>query len=153
MAFVPDIVVTGPDTPHVLVAVEAKTEAGEAQFQRVAREIRQYLFRMSSPVGLVVFPERLWVFHNTYAGTDESAIEQLGPYDLPNILWENAGVAPQVKGLQFEAAVQTWLEHLAKTHNIENASPDLNSALETYLFPALNLGIVRAAGPRSFLGK
>jgi hypothetical protein len=151
MPFVPDIVVTGPDTPRVLVAVEAK--ADEAQFQRVAREIRQYLFRMSSPVGLVVFPERLWVFHNTYTGTDESAIEQLGPYDLPNILWENAGVGPQVKGRQFEAAVQAWLEHLAKTHDINNASPDLHSALETYVFPALNLGIVRAAGPRSLLGK
>jgi hypothetical protein len=151
MPFVPDIVVTGTDTPKVLVAVEAKTE--ETDFRRAATEVREYLFRMSSPVGLLVFPQRLWIFRNTYSGADEKAVEQLGPYELPDAVWKNAGVDPQSKGYHFEASVQALLEHLAATHEIQNASPQLVSALETYVLPSLSFGIVRAAGPRPSLRK
>jgi hypothetical protein len=147
MPFVPDIVVTGADSPRVLVAVEAKTD--ETQFDRFAREISQYLWRMSSPVGLLIFPEHLWVFYNTYSGVDEKAIKQLGPYELPQIVWRDAGVSPRVEGQRFEPLVQKLLEHLAATQDASSISKDLHSALETHVFPALNSGVIRAAGPRS----
>ena len=147
MAFVPDIVVTGADSPRVLVAVEAKTD--EAQFDRFATEISQYLWRMSSPVGLLIFPKHLWVFYNTYSGVDEKAIKQLGPYELPQIVWRDAGVSPPVEGRQFEPLVQKLLEHLAATGDASNISKDLHSALEAHVFPALSSGVIRAAGPRS----
>jgi hypothetical protein len=149
--FVPDILVTSSETPGVLVAVEARTN--EAEFRRIADEIRQYLFRMSSPVGLIVFPDRLWVFHNKYSGTDDSTIEQLGPYELSRNVWKNAGVAPNTRPELFEASVQVWLEHLAATHDLKDIAPDLGAVLERHVFPALSLGVVRAAGPRSFLEK
>lgn len=147
MAFVPDIVVTGAESPRVLVAVEAKTD--EPQFDRFAGEISQYLWRMSSPVGLLIFPKHLWVFYNTYSGVDEKAIKQLGPYELPQVVWRDAGVSPPVEGQRFEPLVQKLLEHLAATRDASNISKELHSALETHVFPALNSGVVRAAGPRS----
>jgi hypothetical protein len=147
MPFVPDIVVTGAESPRVLVAVEAKTD--ETQFDRFAGEISQYLWRMSSPVGLLIFPKHLWVFYNSYSGVDEKAIKQLGPYDLPAVVWQDAGVSPPVEGQRFEPLVQKLLEHLAATGDASKISQDLRSALEAHVFPALNSGVIRAAGPRS----
>ena len=144
--FVPDIVVTGAESPRVLLAVEAKTD--ETQFDRFASEISQYLWGMSSPVGLLIFPKHLWVFYNTYSGVDEKAIKRLGPYELPQIVWLDAGVSPPVEGQRFEPLAQKLLEHLAATGNAGHISKDLHSALEAHVFPALNSGVIRAAGPR-----
>jgi hypothetical protein len=151
MPFVPDIVVTGPDSPRILVAVEAKTD--ETQFEDAAKQIRYYLSRMSRPLGLIVFPARVWVFRNTYSGLDESAVQQLGPFELPKDLWEPTSYSPGSSEARFEEAVQDWLERLATAHDTGKNSSEFQSILEQWVLPSLTSGVVRAAGPRTFARK
>jgi hypothetical protein len=147
MRFHPDIIVTGADSSRVLIAVEAKTD--EREFRVVAEDIRKYLSSMSCPLGLLVFPERLWLYQNTFSGTDESSIEERGPYRTPQAVWRFGGIDHNKNPRQFEAAVQVWLEELAERQEMVDASPELQSAFEAYVLPSLTSGVIRAAGPRA----
>jgi hypothetical protein len=147
MAFHPDIVVTGPDSSRVLIAVEARTN--EREFRSLAEDIRTYLLRMSCPLGLLVFPDKLWLYRNTYSGADESSIEELGPYRMPPAVLRFRGIDCAIEPRQFEASVQHWLQELADRQEFLHVSPELQAALEAYVLPSLASGEIRAAGPRT----
>jgi len=151
MASYPDILVTSPDSPlQILMAVEARLdrEALEAAIQ----QLRHYMAKMSCPVGLLVLPEALYIFRNRYTGIEENAIEQIGRYQMSEAFQRFARASAEhgvkAKGRLFESYVQRWLEHLPNSDDIEQLAPELKDALETHVLPALESGVVRAAGPR-----
>lgn len=149
MASFPDIVVTSTDSPRILVAVETKInrKPDKAAFQ----QLRHYMAKMSCPVGLLVSPEELYIFRNRYTGNDETNIDEIGRYRLGNIFQEfvnmPADQASVNKGFLFERFVQNWLERLP-IGEIKRLPAELRDALETHVVPALESGVVRAAGPR-----
>jgi hypothetical protein len=149
MPFNPDIVVTGNDSHEVLLAVEAKTS--ERDFRTLAKDIRDYLLRMSCPTGLIVLPQKLYLYRNRYSGFGEDSVEEIGPFHLKDPLWRPKTWFYQRPrwGDSFEKRVQSWLATIARKGTINDASPELESAFETYLLPALTLGTIRAGGPRS----
>lgn len=150
MASFPDIIVTSADSPRVLIAVEAKLEhkATESAIQ----QLRHYMIKMSCPVGLLVLPEELYMYRNRYTGTDEKTIDEIGHYRLGDAFQAFAQVSAEqsdkTKGHMFENYVQHWLEHLTRNGEIEKLPAELKDALETHVVPALESGVVRAAGPR-----
>jgi hypothetical protein len=58
MAFRPDIVVTGPD--GVMLVVEVKTSLPNLQHSE--EQLKRYMIGMQCPTGVLVTPERMWVY-------------------------------------------------------------------------------------------
>jgi hypothetical protein len=149
MASFPDIIVTSPDSPRVLIAIE--TKIAQKLSKDAVRQLQHYMVKMSCPLGLLVSPEELYIYRNRYTGSDENAIDEIGHYRLGNAFQGFVGRSPEqspAKAYLFESYVQRWLEHLPKSDEIERLPADLKEALETHIVPALESGIVRAAGPR-----
>src|SRR5436305_3357344 len=149
MASYPDILVTSADSPQTLIAVEARLD--RKALENAIPRLRHYMVKMSCPVGLLILPDELYIYRNRYTGTEENAIEQIGRYKV-EAFQQFVGIAAEhvskARGRLFESYVQQWLEHLPKSDDIRRLAPDLKDALETYVVPALESGVVRAAGPR-----
>ncbi len=154
MASFPDIIVTSTDSPRVLIAVE--TKIAQKPTENSIQQLRHYMAKMSCPVGLLVLPEELYIFRNRYTGTDEKNIDEIGHYRLGNIFQVFAKMSvEQSRGTKerlFERYVQDWLEQLPKGDEMERLPAELKDALETHVVPALENGVVRAAGPRETRG-
>lgn len=150
MASYPDILITASDSPRILVAVEARLD--RQRLENAIQQLRHYMVQMSCPVGLLVLPDELYIYRNKYTGTDENAVERIGHYRLGSAFQRfdrvSAGHSLQAKGRLFESYVQHWLEHLPMSDEIERLPPDLKDALEIHVLPAIESGVVRAAGPR-----
>jgi len=150
MASYPDILVTSSDSPQILMAVEARLD--HKALENAMHQLRHYMVKMNCPVGLLVLPDELYIYRNRYTGTDERAIEQVGQYHVGEAFRRFARVSTehssQTKGRQFESYIQHWLEHLPKSDEMERLPANLKDALETHVVPALESGVVRAAGPR-----
>ncbi len=153
MASVPDIIVTFPDSPRVQIAIVAllndKTVEGAAQ------QLRRYMIKMSCPVGLLISPEKLHIYRNPYTGSDEKTIDEVGNFQLGDdfrSFAQEAGGYVKNQEEFFENYVQDWLEHLPNSSEIERLPANFKSALERYVIPALETGVVRAAGPREMRG-
>lgn len=149
MASFPDIIVTSSDSPRVLIAIE--TKLAQKPSKDAVQQLQHYMVKMSCPLGLLVLPEELYIYRNRYTGSDESAIDEIGHYRLGNAFQRFAERSPEqspAREYLFESHVQRWLEHLPKSDEIERLPADLKEALETHVVPALESGIVRAAGPR-----
>ena len=150
MASYPDILVTSPDSPQILMAVEARLD--RKALEGAIQQLRHYMAKMSCPVGLLVLPDALYIFRNRYTGIEENAIEQIGHYQMSEAFQRFARASTEhgvkAKGRLFESYVQQWLEHLPTSDDVERFAPELKDALETHVLPALESGVVRAAGPR-----
>jgi hypothetical protein len=150
MASYPDILVTSPDSPQILMAVEARLD--RKALEAAIKQLRHYMAKMSCPVGLLVLPDELFIYRNRYTGIEENAIEQIGHYQMGDAFQRFARVSAQhgvkAKGLLFESYVQQWLQYLPQSDDIQRLTPELKDALEVHVLPALESGIVRAAGPR-----
>lgn len=123
MAFSPDIIVTGgtgEDTPRILLMAEAKrypTIRKEDEFQ-----LKSYMVHMRCPIGLLVTPNAIEVFRDTYTAHSESSVERVGSFPAPTD-WDifrvphhgssGQGASDTNLGFQFEEAVKFWLEQLA----------------------------------------
>jgi len=125
-----DIIVSSPDSTEVKLVVEAKLKPRD--LRETERQLKNFMLQLRCPLGLVVSPERLWVYF-------EFNIEGLIKFHLPST---GGGVA-------FENAVQAWLEDLSNdTARSQVHDPKLREIVNHYILPAIETGIVRAAGPR-----
>ena len=145
MQFHPDIIVTGKDSPEVLLAVEARTNENEGA--HVVSSMKNYLLRMSCPFGLLVFPRHIWIYRNSFSGGADETVKEIGrfPFALPG--WNDAKFA---NAIEFEHSVQSWLEGVANKGELREGTRDLQSAFESHIIPILVSGNIRAAGPRTF---
>ena len=139
--FVPDIVVTVPEESRVALVVEAKTHL--PNLARTEDALKEYMIGMQCPVGLLVTPERLWIYRDAYLDRSPQSIKRIGEYaTIP--LWREA---PPTEPRRFEVFVQRWLERLPEEPT-SSLPAGLGEALREYVIPAVNQGEVRAAQPR-----
>jgi hypothetical protein len=139
MAFQPDIIVTTPDGISLVVEVKVTVP----NLQRTEEDLKQYMVGMQCPIGLLITPERLWLYRDSYTTRSPQSVQRVGEFDL-TLLWRQP---PPSQGAPFELFVQQWLEDLAK-QPIEELPIELREALREYVLPAVTSGEVRAAHPR-----
>jgi hypothetical protein len=143
--FDPDIVVTDPDSSHVLLIVEAKVRESMSESEP---RLQHYMWEMSCPVGLLASPQTIVLYRNLFTGYSNDSIEKIGTFQSPSS-WSfyegpNAGV-------EFERRVQSWLEGL-KNERTSELSSEAAEAFAEFVIPYLLQGEVRAAGPRMSRG-
>jgi len=141
MAFQPDILVTIPGEPRVTMVVEAKTSLPD--LNRTEQELKRYMVGMQCPVGVLVTPQRLWLYRDFYTTLTPESVRRVGEYNTDS-LWRQT---PPQDAAQFERFVQHWLEDLSSTPP-PDLPHDLREALREYILPAITTGEVRAAHPR-----
>lgn len=145
MSFAPDILVTGRDHPDVALVVEVKSRVRD--LAAIEEQLEHYMFGMQCPVGMIVTPETLSLYRNTYIDYAPSSIERIGTFSMAGLL-DVAHPTPAGSEVRLAAAVQDWLERLASGADLTDLSPDLREAVEEHILPALAQGEVRTAGPR-----
>src|SRR5216683_7776590 len=131
MAFQPDILVTTRDEPHVTLVVEAKVRLPD--LERAEEELKQYMVQMQCPVGLLVTPERMWLYRDFYTTRSPQSVQRVGEFNL-ELLWDHP---PPAQGSRFETFIQHWLEDLAKQPIPEEVPSELREALREYILPAV----------------
>jgi hypothetical protein len=139
MPFQPDIVINTPD--GTTLVVEAKVRL--ADLRATEDGLKRYMAGMQCPVGLLVTPERIWLYKDSYTGRTSESIERIGEFDAKS-LWQQA---PPIEAARFEIFVQEWLRDLTRQRSDE-LPYDLRKVLQEYVLPAVADGEVRAAHPR-----
>ena len=150
MGFDPDIIVTGPESSDIAMVVEVKTSVPDLESSE--RQLKTYMAEMRSPVGLIVTPQRLWLYRDRYLGTSEDSIVRVGEFDVDDVLNFGHSRAGRKDALEFERLVQAWLEGWGTEAGLRELPAELRRAVQSYIVPAISQGTVRAGHPRSSLG-
>ena len=144
----PDIVVVSPDGEYLIV-VEVKLSRDGTLHQSAIQQLKHFMAAFGCATGLVVVSEHVFLLRDSFEQSNGKSIEVIGAAKLPDFLlpppdqrWED------VDPLKFEAQIQQWLESLKSASSIEGLSSDLRSLLGEPIISLLQLGEVRAAGPR-----
>jgi hypothetical protein len=143
-----DIIVTSPDSTDVNLVVEAKLRFTD--FPQAERQLKHYMLQVRCPLGILISPERLWIYRDRFTSNSEESIEQLGEFGTAGLvpfLPVPAMADPKAAAAAFEDSLQEWMESLP-TSNTRELDPKLRSAIDHYIVPAIENGIVGAAGPR-----
>ena len=157
MTSTPDIIVTGEDTPRIFLVAEAKLRSTIRKEDE--SQLKSYMLQMRCPVGLLVTPEIIEVFRDTYTAHSENSVERVGSFPAPKD-WSvfrvpHHGSAAKDLNLEFrfESAVKYWLEQLGASPSfyMKEFPKETRDALVDYVVPALAQGIVRSSGPRESL--
>jgi len=131
------------------VVAEVKLVLGDAD--AAERQLTRYMFGMRCPVGMLVTPDRVRGYRDTYREQGEGSVERVVEFETPPSL---AKEIPPLEGSSaeratlFERAVQSWVERLAQGSELADLPPDARQALEENVLPALRRGEVRAGHPR-----
>lgn len=139
MAFQPDILITTPD--GTTLVVEAKVNL--PNLRGTEDGLKRYMVGMQCPVGLLVTPDRIWLYKDSYNARTPESIERVGEFDARS-LWRQP---PPLEGARFETFVQEWLRDLTRQRTDE-LPQDVRRALQEYVLPAVACGDIRAAHPR-----
>ena len=128
------------------MVVEVKTDLRDLDSSE--RQLKRFMSTMSCPVGLLVTPWILRLYHDQYTSLSEDSIAQVGEFGVGNILhFEPAGKGRQNE-FDLERVVQSWLESLATESGLRELPADLRRAALFYIVPAISQGSVRAGHPR-----
>jgi hypothetical protein len=141
MPFEPDIVVTETGHHRVNLVVDVKTTLPDLQQTELG--LKKYMYLVQCPTGLLITPDRLWLYQDGYTSRSPESVELVGDFDLA-LVWEDP---PPKQETRFETFVQRWLEDLPR-QRAEQLPKDLRSAVREYILPAVVQGEVRAAHPR-----
>jgi hypothetical protein len=102
---------------------------------------------VSSPVGLLITPEHLWIYRDRYLSSDDSVI-RVGEFNVKGVFQFAKSGNAAADGLGFERQVQSWLETLSTESGLKQLTPELRRAAQMYIVPALTQGSVRSGHPR-----
>ena len=140
-----DIIVSSPDSTEVKLVVEAKLQI--PQLETIEHQLKNFMLQLRCPLGMLVSPRRLWVYLDRFTSYSEGSIERLGEFDIEGLIKFHL---PATGGaVAFENAVQAWLEDLSNTTvRARIKDPNLLEIINHHILPAVETGIVRAAGPR-----
>ena len=141
-----DIIVSSPDSTEVKLVVEAKLQVPD--LKGTEHKFKNFMLQLRCPLGLLVTPQRVWVYLDRFTSYSEDSIERLGEFDITGLI-KFQPPAPG-GGAAFENAVQTWLEDDLASSALRGQvkDPKLLEIINHYILPAVETGIVRAAGPR-----
>jgi hypothetical protein len=149
MAFEPDIIVTGADSSEIALVAEVKTNLRDVETTKL--ELKKFMAGMRCPVGLLVTPERLWLFRDQYLSSSEDSITQVAEFDIRRVLNFEHARTGRAEALAFEQLAQSWLEGLATESGLRELPAELRRAAQLYIVPAISQGTIRAGHPRSSL--
>jgi len=115
------------------------------------------MLHMKCPIGLLVTPDVIEVFRDTYTEHSESSVKRVGSFPSPSS-WDifrvphHGSREPQL-GLRFEEVVKSWLEQLgtSPSAHLKEFPKETREALADYVVPAVTQGVVRSTGPRESL--
>ena len=139
MAFQPDIIISTPDGR--LMVIEAKVAIDD--LPRTEEALKRYMVAMQYPFGLLITPEKGWVYRDSYSSLSPASIQQVEEFDSFPI-WRQK---PPREPLEFEAFVQRWIEDLAD-FPAQSLPPQLKNIVQGYVLAAIEGGEVKAAHPR-----
>jgi hypothetical protein len=145
-----DIIVRSPDSTEVKLVVETKLFIND--MAAVEEELKSSMVHLSCPVGLIITPEKMWVYADTYSSSDVASIQGVGEFKISHLLSykHSANERTADQSRDFENIVQHWLESLPQTATREHvADRRLWDELNKYVLPAIESGDVRAAAPRN----
>jgi hypothetical protein len=140
MAFEPDILITTPE--GIALVVEAKLNL--KNLPRSEDELKRYMVVMRCPIGLLITPERMWLYRDFYTADSAQSVQRVGEFDVAK-LWDRE---PPAQEAAFEAFVQQRLEDLVAEYPNRELPKELNEALGEYILPAVATGEMRAAHVR-----
>src|SRR3989442_3526623 len=104
MAFQPDILITTSD--GITLVIEAKVTL--PNLERTEEDLKQYMVRMQCPIGLLITPERMWLYRDSYTTRSPQSVQRVGEFNS-KLLWQQP---PPSQAVPFERFVQQWLEDL-----------------------------------------
>jgi len=139
----PDIVITKPDSPDVLLAIEVKAEVAGARGGEA--QIKDYMVHQSCPVGMLVTHEDTFFFRNRYTGYEPETIQKIGQCRTNELLSAMPDVPLVTEDLV--RRVEQWLENV-QVGSRQPWPPSALEAIETCVLPVVRCGVIRAAGPR-----
>jgi hypothetical protein len=142
-----DIIVRSPDSTQVKLVVEAKLQV--ANPREAEHQLKNFMLQVRSELGLLISPQRLWVYVDRFTSYSEDSVECLGEFHIEGLIQFTTAEAGR-NGSAFENAVQVWLENLSSGTTREQVKdPKLWEIINHYILPAVESGVIRAAGPRS----
>jgi hypothetical protein len=138
--------VTGAESSEIALVAEAKTNIRDIESSKL--QLKKFMAAMRCPLGLLVTPERLWLFRDQYLSSSEDSIAQVAEFDVKNVLNFEQTRTGGGDALAFEQLVQSWLEGLATESGLRELPSELRSAAQLYIVPAVSQGTIRAGRPR-----
>jgi hypothetical protein len=149
MAFDADIIVTDGEGSDIALVVEAKTAVRD--LESAEHQLKRYMTGMQCPVGILVSPERLWLYRNRYLDSPADSVARVGEFDVSNVFHFTPSGSGRNSAFAFEAEVQSWLEGLRTEAGLRDLPADLRRAVRLYIDPAISNGTIRAGHPRESL--
>ncbi|HTW31973.1 MAG TPA: hypothetical protein VMD76_09855 [Candidatus Sulfotelmatobacter sp.] len=144
-----DIIVRSFDSTEVKLVVETKLTV--QNLKAAEEQLKSSMLHLSCPVGLIITPQKMWVYADRFTSTDGTSIQAAGEFAISHLLrYKPAGSERATEeGRRFENIVQQWLEALPRTATREYVGDRrLWEALSKHVLPAIETGEVRAAAPR-----
>lgn len=140
----PDFIVMARDTPEVVMVVEVK-QLG-LNLDEAERQLKTYMLHNHSPLGMLVTPESLRLYHDEYRGTREASIERIAEFSTPEVLgasqWRKTGARlEEMVRRWLEGVVDNWWSNLPKI-------PSIRRQLLEHLVPSLTEGRVMSGTVR-----
>ncbi len=149
MAFEPDIIVEGAESSEIALVAEVKTNLRDIEDSKL--QLKKFMAAMRCPVGLLVTPQRLWLFRDRYLSSSEDSIAQVAEFDVKGVLNFEQAQTGRADALAFEQLVQSWLEGLATESGLRELPSELGPAFQLHIVPAISQGTIRAGHPRPSL--
>lgn len=144
MAFTPDVIVTTDYSPATIVLV-AEAKGQTADLDEVALQLKHYMLQMSCPVGIIFTPRVLRIYKDRFVNRSEESIELIGEFPSAELF---GGMKPAVgPESALESALIHWLDELTHTGQAQVGDPQLKSAIDQYVLPAVSGGRVSVAHP------
>ncbi|MBD2667007.1 type I restriction enzyme HsdR N-terminal domain-containing protein [Richelia sinica FACHB-800] len=144
----PDIIVTSPDGEYLMI-VEVKLNNVSIHNQNAIEQLKRSMIEFGCSLGLLVAGERVTVLRDSFDDSHGSSIHVVGEAKLPNFLLPPADeLWKENPYLEFESRVQRWLEKLKLETSIDSLPDDLRNLFGGWIINLLQLGEIRAAGPR-----
>ena len=135
-----DIIVSGEYDSDWQLVVEVKAEG---DIPTAETQLRRYPQDSNCPLGLLVTPSDIRLFRDTYVSAGPDSITRVAVHPLPDELRPKT-----MTEVQFERAVQRWLERLAVSGTAIVEDNDLAATLGEYVVPVLREGNIGAGSPR-----
>jgi len=144
----PDIIVASPDGEYLMI-IEVKPDYIGARIQNVIEQIKNLMVSIDCSVGLIVCGEQVVLLRDSLEMSNGESINIVGEAILPSSLLPPADGRWQGEPyFEFESQIQQWLEKLKVNPNGENLPNDLKQLFGGSIMSLLQLGEIRAAGPR-----
>jgi hypothetical protein len=144
MPFRPDIVITRPDSPEVLLVVEVKSRI--ADVTNAEAQLKRYMVQINCPVGMLVTDRDTHFYRNTYTSYDEQTVHIIGSCPTGELFGRLLDRASLTES-ELEWHTYHWLEGLGSRSSADWPA-SVREAIESSVLPSVMSGTVRAGGPR-----